>query len=290
MAGNTPQDELAPIIIRKVRRSKKAVHHGGAWKVAYADFVTAMMAFFMLLWLISNPNKAQLKGLAEYFSPAPAKDAPAQTTTNQPGDQPGIGGHGRQAQSTSDKAIGQPTAEAGVAGASRGGTADVPEAALRVLADELTVALERPIDTPDSNRSVKVEKVEEGIRVHLMDSANRTMFKGATAELNPYARQLLARLAGKLVKTGAEVAIRGHTDATGGQSLANWQLSANRALAARAAMVDAGLSPDHFAEVVAKAGTEPIYPDHPERPENRRITIVITGAQSALPRDASFTF
>lgn len=135
-----------------------------------------------------------------------------------------------------------------------------------------------------------MEKAEDGIRVHLMDSANRTMFRGATAELNPYARDILARLARKLVKTGAQIAIRGHTDATGGQSAANWQLSANRALAARAAMVDAGLSPDHFGEVVAKAGTEPIYPDHPERPENRRITIVITGAQSALPRDASFTF
>ncbi|WP_380874070.1 chemotaxis protein MotB [Sphingomonas sp. DBB INV C78] len=283
-------EDVAPIIVRKVKKHKHAGHHGGAWKVAYADFVTAMMAFFMLLWLLANPNKAQLKGLAEYFSPAPARDAPAATLTTSPGNQPGLGGRGRRAQADQQQSLGQPSAESGVNGAARGGTAEVPEAALRVLADEMMISLEKPPENPSEARSVRVESSRDGLRVHLMDSANRSMFRGPTAELNDYARQMLGQVARKLIKAGAQVAIEGHTDSTGGQSLANWRLSSDRALAARAAMIDAGLPADRFSEVVAKAGTQPVYPDQPDRPENRRITIVILAEPPALPRDASFKF
>ncbi|MBU3078640.1 flagellar motor protein MotB [Sphingomonas quercus] len=276
------------VVIRKVRKHKKHGHHGGAWKVAYADFVTAMMAFFMLLWLLSNPDKAQLKGLADYFSPSPALGTPA-TMTNEPGNEPGMGGHRRRAQADSATPRGEPTTEAARKGNARGGTADIPEAALRQLANEMRVTLET---SPDSNgqQSVKIEPDRDGVHVSLMDTANRTMFRGPTAQLNDYARELLTRIAQKLVKTGAQIAIEGHTDATGGQSDANWRLSGERALSARSAMVAAGLTPDHFSEVVAKAGTQPIYPDQPERPENRRITLVIKGDPAVLPQDASFQF
>jgi len=276
------------VVIRKVRKYKKSAHHGGAWKVAYADFVTAMMAFFMLLWLLSNPDKAQLKGLAEYFSPARAQGMPT-TMTVLPGDAPGLGGHRRRSQADSADPRGEPTAEAGKRGASRGGTANIPEASLRQLANEMRIALDT---TPDAagQQSVRIEPDRDGVRVNLMDTANRTMFQGPTARLNDYARELLASVARRLVKSGARIAIEGHTDATGGQSDANWRLSSERALSARAAMIAAGLTPDHFSEVVAKAGTQPIYPDQPERPENRRITLVIIGDPAVLPRDASFEF
>jgi chemotaxis protein MotB len=279
----------APIVIRRVRKKKHNAHHGGAWKVAYADFVTAMMAFFMLLWLLSNPDKTRLKGLAEYFSPAPASAAPT-TLTNDPGSQPGLGGHGRRAQANDPDPIGQPSAESGAIGAARGGTADVPEASARMLADEMLVALEAQPDSQPGKRNVDVKPTRNGLRINLIDTAQRSMFVGTTAQLNDYARDMLARISRKLTKSSAKVAIEGHTDASGGQSDANWRLSSERALAARNAMVAAGLSVDHFAEVVAKAGTEPIYPDQPERPENRRITIVVEGEASALPRDASFKF
>jgi len=278
------------IIIRKVKKAKHAAHHGGAWKVAYADFVTAMMAFFMLLWLLANPDKAQLKGLADYFSPVSAKDSPATTMTNAPGTQPGLGGHARHAQAADRDPVGQPSAEAGVKGAARGGTAQVPEAALRVLAEEMRLSIEPPVTPVDPQRHVDVEQSRDGLRIHLVDSAQRPMFKGSTAQLNDFARDLLAKVARKLAGTRAQVAIEGHTDSSGGQSDANWLLSAQRALAARSAMVAAGLTPDRFGEVVAKAGTEPVYPDRPDLPENRRITIVILAAPSALPRDASFKF
>ncbi|WP_375195272.1 flagellar motor protein MotB [Sphingobium sp.] len=278
------------IIIRKVRKAKHAAHHGGAWKVAYADFVTAMMAFFMLLWLLANPDKAQLKGLADYFSPVSAKDSPATTMTSAPGSQPGLGGHARHAQAADRDPVGQSSAEAGVKGAARGGTAEVPEAALRVLAEEMRLSIEPPITPVDAKPHVDVEQGRDGLRIHLVDSAQRSMFKGSTAQLNDFARDLLGRVARKLAGTKAQVAIEGHTDSSGGQSDANWLLSAQRALAARSAMAAAGLTPDRFGEVVAKAGTEPVYPDRPDLPENRRITIVVLAAPSALPRDASFKF
>lgn len=278
------------IIIRKVKKAKHAVHHGGAWKVAYADFVTAMMAFFMLLWLLANPDKAQLKGLADYFTPVSSKEAMATSMTQLPGTQPGLGGHARHAQAADADPVGQASAEAGVKGAARGGTAEVPEAALRVLAQEMRLSITPPITPPEAKRNVDIEQSREGLRIHLIDSANRPMFRGSTAQLNDFARDTLARVARKLAGTRAQVAIEGHTDSTGGQSDANWLLSAQRALAARSAMVAAGLTPDRFGEVVAKAGTEPVYPDRPDLPENRRITIVVLAEPSALPHDASFKF
>jgi len=149
MAQPDTKADATPIVIRRRRKSKHAVHHGGAWKVAYADFVTAMMAFFMLLWLLSNPDKTKLKGLAEYFSPATSNSSPT-VLTSEPGPQPGLGGHSRRAQGDDKDPLGQPSAEAGAAGAARGGTADIPDAAMRVFADEMLVALEAQ---PDSQRN-----------------------------------------------------------------------------------------------------------------------------------------
>ncbi|HWW65178.1 MAG TPA: flagellar motor protein MotB [Sphingomonadaceae bacterium] len=288
MARFDNHDET-PIVIRRVRKKRHTPHHGGAWKVAYADFVTAMMAFFMLLWLLANPDKTRLKGLAEYFSPAPANAAPA-TLTNDPGAQPGLGGHSRRAQADEVDPVGQPSAEAGVSGAGRGGTAQIPEAAMRVFADEMLIAIEAQPDSHGGKHNVEVKPEQDGVRINLVDTADRSMFQGTTAQLNDYARDLLAHVARKLVKSGAQIAIEGHTDSTGGQSEANWRLSGERALSARRAMIAAGLSPDRFSEVVAKAGTEPIYPDQPARPENRRITIVVKAEPPMLPRDASFKF
>jgi chemotaxis protein MotB len=283
-------DESPTIVIRKVKKIAHAPHHGGAWKVAYADFVTAMMAFFMLLWLMANPDKAQLKGLADYFSPVSTNASAATSMTQLPGSQPGLGGRTRNAQAADKDPVGQPSAEAGVQGAARGGTAQVPEAALRVMAEEMRLSISQASAPADAKSSVKIEQTREGMRIHLIDSENRSMFRGSTAQLNDYARNMLTSVAKKLAGTKAQIAIEGHTDSTGGQSDANWLLSAQRALAARSAMVAGGLTPDRFGEVVAKAGSEPVFPDRPDLPENRRITIVVLAGPSATPRDANFKF
>jgi chemotaxis protein MotB len=151
------------------------------------------------------------------------------------------------------------------------------------------VALEA---TPQSQgkKNVDVQQDRQGLRITLMDTDQQPMFKSNTAELNPYARTLLTKLAKKIATVGAQIAIEGHTDGAGGQSDANWQLSGERALAARSALVAGGVTPDRFAEVVAMGATQPVYPDQPNRAENRRISIVLKGQTSALPTDSSFKF
>lgn len=286
----TKGNHQRPIVIRKVKKVVGGGHHGGAWKVAYADFVTAMMAFFMLLWLLANPDKVMLKGLAEYFTAESSRQNPESTLTTKPGSQPGDGGRGRNNMADSRETTGQPAIEAGTVGVSRGGQADVPAASLRVMAQEMQVALEPPTDN-GGRQSVDVRPSAEGMRIHLVDNAQRSMFKGGTAELNDFARGLLLRSAKKLAGMDVRIAIEGHTDgAGGGDSAANWSLSTERALAARAALQAGGLPADRFVEVVGKAGTEPVYPDQPDRPENRRITIVVMAESGALPHDASFKF
>ncbi|WP_294258365.1 flagellar motor protein MotB [uncultured Sphingomonas sp.] len=276
--------DVRPIIVKKVKKVAGG-HHGGAWKVAYADFVTAMMAFFMLLWLLANPDKDRLKGLAKYFSPTVADSGPSTPVTNSA---PGAGGPTRRSEADPSAAKGQPTFEVTTAGSARGGTADVP-ATMRVMASELMVALEA---TPQSQgkKNVDVQQDRQGLRITLMDTDQQPMFKSNTAELNPYARTLLTKLAKKIATVGAQIAIEGHTDGAGGQSDANWALSGERALAARSALVAGGVTPDRFAEVVAMGATQPVYPDQPNRAENRRISIVLKGQTSALPSDSSFKF
>ncbi len=282
-------NEQRPLVIRRVKKVSGGGHHGGAWKVAYADFVTAMMAFFMLLWLISSPDEEMKQGLADYFSPA------------DPGPQEAIGaaqtsagassaGNSRRAQSSDSSATGVPAMEAATAGAARGGTSAVPDASLRILAQELLVELENSRSKQDSSDHVQVQPDEDTIRINLMDSSKRAMFKSGTAQLNPYAQSLLTRISRKVAKSGVGIAIEGHTDGFGGMSDANWRLSGERAQAARNAMMGAGVPADRFQQVIAMAGSRPVYPDQPDRPENRRITIVLKAAGSALPPDTSFTF
>lgn len=269
-----------PIVIRRVKKVVGGGHHGGAWKVAYADFVTAMMAFFMLLWLTANPDKEKLKGLAEYFTPAD----PAAAAGMQPGS-----GNSRAAQSSKQDPSGTPAMEAATVGAARGGSANVPDASLRILAQELRLELD-PSSDQSASDNMKLEENADTLIISLMDTAKRPMFREGSGELNDYAIGVLSRIARKVAGTGASVALEGHTDASGGLGESNWNLSGNRAQAARRVMQAAGLSADRFAQVAAMANTRPVYPDQPMRPENRRITIIIKANGSALPPDTSFRF
>nr|WP_294171077.1 flagellar motor protein MotB [uncultured Sphingomonas sp.] len=280
-------EAVRPLVIRRVKKAVGGGHHGGAWKVAYADFVTAMMAFFMLLWLLASPDKQQLKGLAEYFSPSTASSSPGETVETTPGAEPGLGSQRTRVQAGSSQAQ---AAQAASDDKAAGGSAVMADASLRVIAEELKLLLQ-PTSVPRAERqAIQMQQSREGLRVSLMDEANRSMFQGGTAVLNPYARELLREVARKLARSNLQLAIEGHTDGTGGQSSANWQLSASRALAARAALIEGGLTPDRFSEVIALAATQPVYPQEPARPENRRITVVLLNDTSPLPTDASFRF
>ncbi|MDQ4420660.1 OmpA family protein [Sphingobium sp. DEHP117] len=288
MAASDKQE--APVVIRRVKKVVGGGHHGGAWKVAYADFVTAMMAFFMLLWLISNPDKEKLKGLAEYFTPGPPSAPQATGTTSGPSDTPGTGGHTQRNQSDSRSPSGIPAMTAASPGVARGGSADVPSAALRVLAQELKVALDAVPQDHAAPTSFMTDMGRDELRVSLTDTDRQSMFQGSSANLNAYGRNVLARVAAKMKDVKVNVAVEGHTDGAGGNSDANWQLSGARALAARNALIASGVAADRFTQVVAMAATRPVYPDQPDRPENRRITIVLLADKSALPGDSGFAF
>lgn len=284
----TRGENTRPIIIRKIKKVAGG-HHGGAWKVAYADFVTAMMAFFMLLWLISNPDKQRLKGLAEYFSASSPSAQGAAASGDTPGEAIGSGGQAQSQNTPKAATAAARTARAASQGTTQGGTATIPSASMRVLAQEMRIAIDSDPDAA-TRAATKLDEDQQGLRITLTDTEKRPMFRGGTADLNDYARALLARVAMKLAKSGSQIAIEGHTDGSGGQSEANWRLSGERALAARSAMIAAGLTPDRFAEIVAKGASEPVYIDQPDRAENRRITIIALGAASSTPADASFRF
>lgn len=270
-----PQPPVRPLVIRRVRKVVAKGHHGGAWKVAYADFVTAMMAFFMLLWLLASPDKEKLKGLAEYFSPSAASGTPGESVDSSA--QPGQAG-----------ARVSPGAPSSAGQNRQAASLPVGDASMRVMAEELRLLLE-PASVPQAERQqIQMQQSREGLRVSLMDDGRRSLFRSGTAELNPHGRQVLRRLAGRLARSPIPLAIEGHTDSSGGQGSANWKLSADRALAARTALVEGGLAVDRFAEVVALASTRPVYPDQPERAENRLITIVLLNDSSPLPADFSF--
>ena len=279
-----------PIVIRRVKKVVGGGHHGGAWKVAYADFVTAMMAFFMLLWLISNPDKEKLKGLAEFFTPGPPSAPQATGSTSGPSDTPGTGGYTQRSQSDSRKATGVPAVTAAAQGVARASSADVPSAALRVLAQELKIALDAVPQDPAAMPSMIVEQGSDQLRISLTDTARQSMFKGSTATLNAYGLNMLGRLAAKIAPVQVPIAVEGHTDASGGDNEGNWRLSGERALSARNALVGRGVAANRFTQVVAMAATRPVYPDQPARPENRRITVVLLAEKSALPTDMSFRF
>ncbi len=272
-----------PIVIRKVKKMVGG-HHGGAWKVAYADFVTAMMAFFMLLWLISTPEKEKLKGLAEYFSPGPPMVGSAGNAAG--GAQAGSGGHGRAKNADQAKAVGVPAMDAQSNGTARGGSATIPDATLRVLAQELRISLDAIAS--DESAQQKIESDEDGLRITLMDSVRQPMFRPGTAQLNDFARRKFGAVADKLVRSGARLTIEGHTDGAGGDNEANWRLSGERALAARSVLLAGGITADRIAGVMARGASQPIYPGEPGRAENRRITIIVKGEAPATPADSSF--
>ena len=279
MASRAPNTR--PIVIRKIKKISGG-HHGGAWKVAYADFVTAMMAFFMLLWLISNPDKERLHGLAEYFTP---NEASGSALGN--GDK--TGGSGQPTNNDSASQNGIPAMDVQSQGVARGGSANIPDAALRVLAQELRIALDAdPQESAQKTSNIKAE--DDALRITLMDSAKLPMFRPGTATLNDFARKRLELVGEKLAKSGARLTVEGHTDGVGGDSEANWRLSGERALAARGALLAGGMTPDRIGGAVAMGGSEPLYPDQPDRAENRRITVVVKGEASSLPADASFRF
>jgi chemotaxis protein MotB len=287
----------APIVIKKVNKVIGGGHHGGGWKVAYADFVTAMMAFFLLMWLINTTSPEQKRGIADYFAPASV----SQTTSGSGGVLSGTALSDPGAKSTSNESAQKQSAGADQTKGDKGAQSNPAAAAEEALkeaqakqesqdfqsaAESLRQAMQDMPELAELSKQVLVDQTPEGLRIQLVDQEGRSMFDESSAQPNDRARLLLRAVAKVVNQLHNRISISGHTSATvGAHSGDDWQLSANRANASRVVLQQAGVDPDRVYQVAGKANADPLYPDDPTLPGNRRIAIVLLREKPVLPSD-----
>ena len=264
-----------PIIVKKVTVIA-AGHHGGAWKVAYADFVTAMMAFFLLLWLLGATNEKQRKGIADYFTPTLVKLKQQSAGSNGL-----LGGSSITDADNYPKRAGQTGTKAmTIPRDSSGGAKEGAERIKQVakMQQQLAAKLQHDPRLARLAKQVRMVDTAEGIRIDLVDDADFSMFQLGTTVLTPEAAQLLHAIGQLLVGEIGGVSLRGHTDAlpwNGGAGANNWSLSAGRAEATRQALLADGIGEARFRKIEGVADREPLVRDKPEDPRNRRISILL---------------
>ncbi|MFZ3221804.1 MAG: flagellar motor protein MotB [Rugosibacter sp.] len=272
-------DTKQPIIIKKIKKGGGGAH-GGAWKIAYADFVTAMMAFFMLMWLLGSTAQGDLQGIADYFQ-NPLKVSLA-------------GGSGSGDSSSVIQGGGKDlTASHGQV---KSGDVKAPrktinlqrlkaeyEKAERTKLAGLKGELESLIDANPVLKQFKsqllLDLTSEGLRIQIVDEKNRPMFDSASSEVKPYTRTILREIGQTLNKVENHISLAGHTDAqpfaSGGREFSNWELSTNRANASRRELVAGGMEDQKIMRVVGMSSTVLFDKQDPYSPINRRISIVI---------------
>jgi len=286
-------DQKPPIIVKRIKKVAGS-HHGGAWKIAYADFVTAMMAFFLLMWLLGSTAKGDLEGIADYFK-TPLKVAMQ-------------GGSGSGDSSSVIKGGGTDlTRKAGQV--KKGETAadkksynlEAAQAELERIEAEnlkhLKKRLEAAIDATPTLRQFKrqllIDITSEGLRIQIVDEQNRPMFNLASAELQPYTKIILREIGLMLNDVKNRVSLSGHTDAiqyaNAGRGYSNWELSADRANASRRELIAGGMDDAKMLRVVGLASSVPFNNAGPTEPVNRRISIIVMNkrTEEAVTKEAS---
>ncbi|HSS13091.1 MAG TPA: flagellar motor protein MotB [Rhizomicrobium sp.] len=285
------------VVIKRIKKGGHGGHHGGAWKVAYADFVTAMMAFFLLMWLINTTTPEQKRGIADYFAP----QSIAQTVSGSGGVLGGKvlgedGAHAGGAQSVMQKQsppAPSSAAKALAAGATQGGansnstsnsdSHSAQDGDFAHAAEAIHQAIQDNPDIANLSHQVITENTPQGLRIQLVDQDGRPMFQQGSNEPMPYTRKLLAAVGAIAAGLPNRVSISGHTsgnDAAGG---ASWDLSSNRANQARAMLQAGGLGTDRIYEVAGKAGSEPLLPEDPNASANRRLSILLMREAPPIP-------
>jgi chemotaxis protein MotB len=305
-----PINQQPVIIIKRKRKGRHDAHHGGAWKVAYADFVTAMMAFFLLLWLLNVTTHEQRAGIADYFSPASVSRSTSGSggvlgglTITVPGAMISPGAPVSFAQPTPSRA-GESEREANQTSEEqydRAGmsTQQIEEKALR---EEMAKREQRQFDEAEKNlrqaiqsvpelaqlaESLMIEQTQEGLRIQILDQANYSMFPLGSSQMYSPTRQILGLVAQAVGRLPNKLSISGHTDGTRfarGDVYGNWELSTDRANASRRALIAGGISDDRFETVVGRADRDHLFPSDPQSPRNRRISIVLLREVKPPPR------
>lgn len=257
-------DSQRPIVVKKVNKGGHG-HHGGAWKIAYADFVTAMMAFFLLMWLLGSSTKGDLKGIADYFQ-NPFKVAMQE------------GSGAGESQSVL-----------------QGGGLDLSKKAgdkhrhkdqerLKKLKESLEKAIYDKTTTGQLSKfkdQILIDVTEEGLRIQIVDQKNRPMFKSGSSQMEPYAVEIIREI-GTILNfpdLPNSISLSGHTDSSvfggGIHGYSNWELSSERSNAARRELINGGLDPVKTARVIGLADSVPFDAQNPQNPINRRISMII---------------
>jgi len=263
-----------PIIVKKVTVIAGG-HHGGAWKVAYADFVTAMMAFFLLMWLLGATTEKQRKGIADYFTPTLVKMKEASAGSNGL-----LGGSSITDADNYPNRMGQTGTKAMTIPRDTTGGPKEGGGKVKRMQETLQKKLEKSETMRRLARQVKMVDTTEGVRIDLVDDAQFTMFRLGTTVLTPEAAELLAAIGQTIAPEAGTLTIRGHTDAVPyrpGELANNWSLSAGRAEATRQALMRNGIREERFRRIEGVADREPLIEKNPADPRNRRMSILMTG-------------
>ncbi len=293
-------DELGKqtIIIKRVKKGHASAH-GGAWKVAYADFVTAMMAFFLLLWLLNSVTEEQLQGISNYFSPTTVSQNPSGAGGMLGGQ---VIGQGASQSSSAAPTImmNLPPSTIGAGGedftdpaegasqedfdgrSDQEREAEMRQAMEQRQFDQVTQDLRQAIQAVPQLQGLKdsllVDNTPEGLRIQIVDQEGAPMFPAGSSAMYEHTRALLD-LVGRVVRLlPQKIAVDGHTDASSfadTSGYGNWELSADRALASRRILVGGGVDEDRIARVSGKAGSEPLLENAPNHPRNRRISVIL---------------
>jgi chemotaxis protein MotB len=270
----------APLIIRRIKKVKGGGHHGGSWKIAYADFVTAMMAFFLLMWLIGSTAQGDLEGIAEFFR-TPLKVALAGGSGA--GDSSSIIQGGGQDLSRSagqvQKAETPSPRQTINLQAARAELARRELEKLEGLKRRFEEAIEKDPKLAQFKNQIKLEITTEGLQITVVDEQNRAMFDNGRAVLKDYTRDVMLAIGGLLNDVENAISLAGHTDAAryalGERGYSNWELSTDRANASRRELVAGGMNDNKVLRVVGLASSLPLDVEDPFRPINRRISLVV---------------
>ena len=278
MAGDSKK--LQPIIVKKIKKGGHA-HHGGAWKIAYADFVTAMMAFFLLMWLLGSTTEGDRKGIADYFS-SPLKIALLSGGSGA-GDASHVikGGGTDLTRTTGQVRRGDIEAERKTINlqALKEQAAREEAASLEGLKQRIEQSVTNNPLLVQFRSQIRIDITQDGLRIQIVDEQNRPMFDSGSALVKDYMRTILREIGKVLAEVNNKVTLAGHTDAapysSGERGYSNWELSADRANASRRELVAGGLREGQVVRVLGLASSSLLDKDNALNPINRRISIIV---------------
>ncbi len=262
MAENQP-------IIKKVKKVQGEGHHGGAWKVAYADFVTGMMAFFLMMWIVNMSSEEKLEGIAKYFTPQVNVGDAQQSTGQETVGSEGSNSEGKEASDKKDTAYGT------LMGKQKEQSKSDEEKFKRTI-NEINKAFKKNKKLKKFSQNIKMNVTPEGLRIQLIGTSERPIFKDGSAELYPYVQEMIVNIAGNIATLPNYVSISGHTRADpDNPDKDDWILSAKRAYVVRERFANGLIAKEKLIRIIGKSDNEPLLISRPEHIKNSRVSITL---------------